>query len=162
MRGDRWFVKALGSSARTPIAGFDEDGRPLVPDIGRDGKAFTGTFTGEAVDIGREGPVIAAGPGWYVLYGQLEGDGSLSLLRRPVIAWEARHWGDAFVVNDCNLEDEEPVVSVSRTTTELNCFAYRTFHGVYQPEPETIEADVRAYVEAVKYERARREREAGR
>src|SRR4051794_31437327 len=112
MSSDRWYIKEQGSNVRRPIFGFDDDGRPLAPEIVGDWKARPVPFDGEAVDIDREGPIIPAAAGWYVLYGWEPRDGLPAITRRPVIAWEASNDGDAFVVNDYRLDNEPPIASV--------------------------------------------------
>jgi hypothetical protein len=136
---DRWYI-ADDDGIRTPVAGFDDDGYPLALDADQ---GRLRRYDGVAQDLDREGPVIPAGPGWYVLYAAIE-NGELLTNRRPIVAWEASDWGGAFVVNDTFFDEQEAISRAGRGL-DTGYHAVAIFHGVYQPEYEAM--DVRGYVE---------------
>lgn len=162
---DRWYLRQ-GDGERWPIAGFDDDGHPLVSfEYGAPEPHYVHPVHDEVL---RAGVPIPADPGWYVVFVSTTGQGDLHVSRRPVIAWEVADMGDAYVVNDMRLDEGSPVVRACAPHALLAMDPYAVYHRVYQPEEGNFEADALAWAEDLRRERIeaaekrRQRREAAR
>jgi hypothetical protein len=131
----RWYIVDWATGSREPVVGFEE-GEALV--AGEDGALVRVRYdpmrSGELL---REGPIIPAEPGWYVLFAGIDSENKLWLRRLPVVAWEASDAGDAYIVNaNAGVADDESIII--RAGERVNGDAFGVFHPERRPEPDDV------------------------
>lgn len=148
-----WYIHKHTLDYRTPVE-INPDGGHVIEPRGPVYEAKNGKPYRQ--DVHREGQVVPAQPGWYVVAAGWGSDGDEELelddgrvfyvLRRPIVAWELGDWGAAYVAGS-DVPQAPPVrrVGVEFTANEVDLLIC---HAEYQPEPDPLLPDIAYDVQA--------------